>query len=153
MDAKETADKLKPLIQLDIDAVSAYNQAIDQVKESDVREQLIEYRDDHERHIAVLSEVVQSYGESPPERSKDFKGFLIQGFTTLMGVGGTQAALQAMENNEKLTNKKYKEATGWDLDLQLKKIIAGNYDDEQKHLEYIQQKLGHEVEVERYHPA
>lgn len=153
MDAKETANRLNSLIKLDIDAVSAYNQTIDQVQESDIRERFIQYRDDHERHIAVLSEVVRSLGEKPPERSKDFRGFLIQGFTTIMGLGSTQPALQAMENNEKLTNKKYKEATGWDLDLEMRKIIDGAYEDEQKHLAYIQQKLGHEVDVERYHPA
>lgn len=151
MDTQETADKLNSLIKLDVDAVSAYNQALDQIDVPDVEAQMTRYRDDHERHITALSEIVEKLGEKPAERSKDFKGFLIEGFTMLRGAGGTQAALQAMETNEKLTNKKYGEAMNWDVSAEVHDVITMNYQDEREHLTYIERQLGHEIDVEQYH--
>lgn len=151
VDKKETAKKLNSLIQLDADAVNAYNQAIEEIKDADVRGTIESYREDHERHIAVLSSIVEDMGEEPEKPSKDLKGFLLQGFTKIRSMGGTEAALSAMESNEKLTNKKYSEATGWDVSPEVLDVIIANYEDEKEHLAYIQKHLGHEVTVEEYH--
>ncbi|MBD3317283.1 MAG: PA2169 family four-helix-bundle protein [Chitinivibrionales bacterium] len=151
MNTKEVADKLNSLIQLDIDAVNAYDQAIARIKEPDIRGQLENYRDDHKAHIASLTEIIEDLGEQPIKPSKDFKGFLIQGFTMIRSMVGTESALQAMESNEKVTNKKYAEAMDWDLSNEIHEVITMNYQDEKEHLAYIQRQLGHEVNVEQYH--
>ncbi len=147
----EIAGKLNSLIQLDADAVNAYNQAIEEIKEEDVRSTVESYREDHQRHIAVLRGLVEDLGEQPQEPSKDIKGFLIEGFTKIRSMGGTDAALSAMETNEKLTNKKYSEASGWDVPAEILDILIANFEDEKEHLAFIQKKLGHEVTVEEYH--
>jgi hypothetical protein len=46
-----------------------------------------------------------------------------------------------METNEKLTNKKYKEACEKDLPLHVKDLMQRNYEDEQVHLAYVEQQL------------
>ncbi len=153
MDARNVAEKLNTLIQLDIDAVGAYNQAIDEIDEPDVRDRLEGYRDDHEQHISDLSDIVVEMGEEPVERSKDFKGFLLGGFTKILSMGGTDSALKAMESNEKITNKKYAEAMDWDFGPEIHGIIRKNLEDENEHLEYIERTLGHEVDVDQYHHA
>ncbi|MBD3316704.1 MAG: DUF2383 domain-containing protein [Chitinivibrionales bacterium] len=151
MDSKETARKLNSLIQLDADAVAAYDQAIEHIDETGIREQLERYRDDHKRHISALSEAVKGLGEDPVKPKKDFAGFVIEGFTRIRSIGGAQGALKAMETNERLTNKRYADATKWSgLDPKVHEIIQTNYEDERKHLTYLEKTLGHKVDVDRY---
>lgn len=141
MDNREIAKKISSLAQLDIDAVHAYKEAIEKVEDLQVRENLARYREDHERHISELSAEIRRLGETPPDFSPDFKGFLIQGFTSLRSMTGTQGALNAMHTNEKLTNKTYKEASSWNLPTDIQTIIDLAYKDERHHLEYIETKL------------
>lgn len=141
MDTKDTARKLSSLVQLDIDAVHAYKEAIEKVDDLQVREHLTLYRQDHERHISELSSEIRRLGGTQPEFSLDFKGYLIKGFTSLRSATGTQGALHAMHTNEKLTNKEYEAAKYWDLPPELKQIIALAREDERRHLEYIERAL------------
>lgn len=149
MNTRDVADRLNALIQLDADAINAYNQAIAKVREPDIRKQLERYREDHKAHIDSLTEIIERIGEQPATPSRDFKGFLIEGFTKIRSMGGTEAALQAMENNEKLTNRKYAEAVEWDVSNEILKVLQMNYQDEKEHLAYIERQLGHAVDVER----
>lgn len=141
MEYEEITKKLNSLIQLDIDAIHAYDQAMKNINEVFIRDQLAEFRNDHHRHFRELSAVVQGMGGTPPEYSPDFKGFLIQGFTALRSVTGTEGALKAMESNEKLTNKTYEEASSWDLPLDAISLVRSNFDDEKLHIRYIQTSL------------
>ncbi|MDD5203957.1 MAG: DUF2383 domain-containing protein [Desulfobacterales bacterium] len=141
MEYEEITKKLNSLIQLDIDAIHAYEQAMKNINEVFIRDQLAEFRNDHHRHFRELSAVVQGMGGSPPDYSPDFKGFLIQGFTAMRSVTGTEGALKAMESNEKLTNKTYEEASSWDLPLDAISLVRSNFDDEKLHIRYIQTSL------------
>jgi hypothetical protein len=48
---------------------------------------------DHQQHIENLSRILRLNGEEAPEQTKDFKGFLIGGFTSLRSVTGDEGAL------------------------------------------------------------
>jgi uncharacterized protein (TIGR02284 family) len=137
----EMIERLTSLIQLDIDAVHAYEQALKQIDDSTMHAQITAFRDDHQRHIADLSAKVSAIGGEPPEYSPDFKGYLIEGFTALRSITGSEGALNAMESNEKLTNKKYEEALEWDLTPEFGALIRKNFEDERRHLIYIQNAL------------
>jgi uncharacterized protein (TIGR02284 family) len=138
-------DKLCNLAQLDIDAVHAYNQALEQISDSTVYKNIASFRDDHVRHIEDLSEEIRKKGGEPPEQTQDFKGYIIEGFTSLRSITGTHGALKAMETNEVLTNKTYKEALDHnDLPDETRKIIEKNYSDEKRHLEYIRKALAND---------
>jgi uncharacterized protein (TIGR02284 family) len=141
MDKSEMAKNLSSLVQLDIDAFHAYEQAIKNIEAPTIREQLIKFRDDHKRHVDDLSTEIRALGETPPEFSPDFKGYLISGFTSLRSITGTEGALKAMQTNEKLTNKNYDEAMTWPLTSSAKAIVEKNYNDERTHLEYIETTL------------
>ena len=81
-------------------------------------------------------------GDEPVELSRDFKGFLIEGFTALRSVTGTEGALKAMQGNEKLTNKRYEDALNIvGLPEDVLDIIRRNREDERGHLEYIERTL------------
>lgn len=141
MDTREVIDKLSQLIHLDIDAVHAYGQAIKQIDLVPIRETLEQFLEDHDRHVRNLSDKIRQLGGDPPEYSRDFKGFLIEGFTAIRSMTGNKGALEAMKMNERLTNRKYNDAMGWDVPLDVKTIIQSNFEDEKRHLQFIEQAL------------
>jgi len=138
MESTESVKKLCSLAQLDIDAIHAYSQAIDKIEVVGIKEQLIQFRADHQRHVDNLSDCIRRSGGEPPAFQKDFKGFLIEGFTALRSVTGTEGALKAMKGNEKLTNRTYDEALNWDVPQDIRIIIEANREDEKRHLNYIE---------------
>jgi uncharacterized protein (TIGR02284 family) len=153
MDRHETISTLNELIQLDIDAVHAYEQAIDRIDMRQIAEDLERFKGDHQRHIRELSAAVRQLGADPPERSPDLKGYLIEGFTALRSMTGTEGALKAMRTNEKITNKNYDKALSQDLPADVAAIVRRNRDDERRHLEYIENALSNRVWETAAHPS
>ncbi len=137
----DLVEKLVDLVQLDIDAVFAYNHAVDHIEETDIREHMVRYREDHERHIADLSQIIIKHGGTPPERTKDFKGYIIEGMTAVMSKIGTRSSLLAMMSNEELTTSRYRAANAVHFPTEIKALIADNLKDEQRHLTYIKEAL------------
>lgn len=141
MERTEMLGRINALIQLDADAVEAYTQAIRHIKYEDVQKKLGEFQDDHRKHIQRLSAVVREFGGEPVEGRPDLKGYLLEGFTALRSLTGTEGALRAMETNEKLTNKKYREASEQDLPAPVLRVVRDNLTEEAIHLSYIQEIL------------
>jgi uncharacterized protein (TIGR02284 family) len=138
---KSMLEKLNSLVQLDIDAVYCYDEAIKRIAEDDIATTLQAFRGDHEKHIDDLSEIVTSNGGRATRRSPDMKGILLQGMTALRSATGTEGALKAMEMNEKKTNEEYDQAQAWDVPPSIHEVLAKNLDDERRHLEYVQSQL------------
>ncbi len=145
MNSKEVADRLRSLCQLDIDAIHAYNKAVEHISEMDIKNAIVKFRDDHERHVKDLSDQIRSYGGNPPGFSKDFKGFMLQAFTSIRSVTGTEGALKAMQGGEKMTNKSYGDAVSQDFPPMVMGLLKRNYEDEQRHLSYIEQCINNRV--------
>lgn len=140
-DNKSIAQKLTKLIKLDVDAVRAYQQALDNIDVPAIHTSLSQFRDDHQRHIAELSAAIRDLGEEPPSNAPDIKGFFIEGFTAIRSLTGTEGALKAMRGNEKLTTSTYHDALSEDLPANIQALIRKNYADEQRHLQYIEHML------------
>lgn len=141
MDRDDAIDKLGDLMKLDVDAIQAYDEAIEKIDEEDVRLQLGKYRDDHHRHVSELSMLIRDMGGEPPTPSPDMKGKLIEGMTSLRSSIGTDSALKAMRMNEQLTNREYEKAMEWEVSTDAHDFIRQGYEDERKHLAYIEQAL------------
>ncbi len=137
----EMVKNLNSLIQLDIDAVHAYDEAVKNVDDAIIKGRLIDFRGDHQAHITDLSGLVHKMGGTPPVYSPDFKGYLIQGFTAIRSLTGTEGALKAMEMNERLTTRNYSNAVAWKLTPEAKTAVEKNFSDEKVHLDYIQNLL------------
>jgi rubrerythrin len=136
--------KLTDLTQLDIDAAHAYDQALKHIDNKEHYNNIARFRDDHIDHINDLSAMIRQYGGTPPEVTKDFKGYLIEGMTAIRSLTGITGALKAMETNEVLTNKTYNaalsdEEANWPNDVL--QLLRKNYADEIRHLEYIRQAI------------
>lgn len=141
MERDEAIDKLGDLMQLDVDAANAYDEAIEKIDEQAIRMQLGQFRDDHHRHVAELSTVITGMGGTPPKPSKDLKGRLIEGMTSLRSSMGTDSALKAMRQNEKMTNRTYEKALEWNISTDASDCIRRGFEDERTHLAYIEQAL------------
>jgi len=141
MNRDDILNNLEKLIQLDVDATHAYDQAIKNVKEQVIKDKLIQFQSDHRKHVDLLSAKVLELGGTPPELSSDFKGFMISGFTALRSLTGTKGALEAMETNERLTTSRYEEASKLDYPVDVLAIVRSNYADEQRHLSYIREAI------------
>ncbi|MCM2279735.1 MAG: ferritin-like domain-containing protein [Oligoflexia bacterium] len=133
--------KLKKLAQLDIDAIHAYDHAVENIDTPEIKNAMLGFRQDHFRHVENLSRVIAGLGGTAPAFKKDFKGHVIEGFTALRSKTGPEQALKAMRSNEKLTNSMYGEALTWPVDPAARAVIRANAEDERRHLAYIEQVL------------
>jgi uncharacterized protein (TIGR02284 family) len=138
---KDLIKHLNSLIQLDIDATHAYQHAIDHIDLAEVRNRMVSFRADHERHITDLSAAVRELGGVPTENKVDIKGFFIEGFTAIRSQTGTAGAMKAMQSNEKLTTRMYEKARSLSMPKAVSDLIKRNYEDEQRHLRYVEQVL------------
>ncbi|GFO65276.1 ferritin-like domain-containing protein [Geomonas paludis] len=141
MERTEMIDRLNDLIQLDVDAVEAYEQAIKHIGYKDIAKRFSEYQDDHRNHITNLTALVQQMGGTPTKPTPDLKGYLIEGFTALMSLTGAKQALEAMKGNEKVTNRKYQEAVAQPFPEEVMEVLRTNLSQEQWHLSYIDELL------------
>jgi uncharacterized protein (TIGR02284 family) len=152
MDPSQTIEKLNDLIGLDYDAVGAYDAAIHRIDVESIRARLAEFREDHRRHIRDLSAQVRQLGGTPREHA-DAKGFILKGFTAVTSMMGNEAALRAMQGNEKLTNSSYGNALRENWPESVRHIIERNHHDEQRHLAYIEDALRNRIwETGGVHP-
>lgn len=139
---KDIVDKLKSLVKLDIDAASAYEEALEHIETPSIHKTVKLYLEDHRRHVDMLSDLLRTAGEVPPERTKDIKGYFIEGFTAIRSAAGEEGALKALLSDEKITNRKYQDAfENWDLDPEALAVVSDNYEDERRHLSYIEDVL------------
>ncbi len=141
MKTEEVVKMLNNLAQLDIDAISAYKQALKNIDDNEIAAALKTFQQDHQRHVEDLTVTVKKLGGNPPNFTPDIKGFLLQGFTAIRSLTGTVGALKAMQSNEKLTTKTYEEAMQENYPSDIKSLIEKNFNDEKRHYRYIQETL------------
>ncbi|MFZ5476797.1 MAG: DUF2383 domain-containing protein [Myxococcota bacterium] len=147
MDNPAIVRLLNGLIQLDLDAIRAYRQALDAVSDADVYTHLAAFMADHDRHVRDLSRVIERHGGVPTAPRVDVTGFLLEGFTAVRSVTGTHGALAAMRANELLTNAGYDRALGTpDLPKDVHDLIRRHDEDEKRHLSWIQLRMSEAVE-------
>ena len=141
VDNKDVIKTLQTLAQLDVDAYHAYAQAIEKISQPTIRERILSFQGDHERHVTELNTLISGLGGEPEKFARDFKGYLIEGFTSLRSITGTQGALAAMQTNEKMTNRRYQQACDLDLPATVMEAVRKNRGDERVHLQYIEEQL------------
>ncbi|MBH1989872.1 MAG: DUF2383 domain-containing protein [Alphaproteobacteria bacterium] len=142
---KESLDVLISIAQLDIDDAHAYDQAISNLGDEEIKAKFTLFKSDHERHILELSKLIKELEGKPPEYSRDFKGYLISGYTAVRSMMGTKGALEAMQTNEKMTVKRYEEALQNNLNPMARELLTKNLQEERLHLKFIENALSSEI--------
>jgi rubrerythrin len=100
------ADALRELIELDYDAVEAYEAAINRIEDKGYQIQLTKFKEDHQRHIKEGNELLAKHAEDTVD-SPSAKQWLAKGKVVLANLAGDEAILKAMITNEDDTNTAY----------------------------------------------
>ena len=108
--------ELNDLLQLDYDAVGAYTLAISALRDRNLRNTLIGFRQDHERHIAELVELIRARDGVPvrmPHFPTGIFKLLVQAAGSAGGMvggfaGGDRIVLLAFIANETQARDKYR---------------------------------------------
>lgn len=148
---REVVKLLKELIVLDLDAIEAYDAAVDRLATAGDRDQLVRFRQDHQRHVGELSELVRSFGEEPPGQA-DFRRILTMGKVVLAGLLDDESILRAMKSNEDDTNQAYERAvahTG--LPERVLPVLRANLGDERRHRAWIETRI-ETMKAQHAHP-
>ncbi|BDG01901.1 DUF2383 domain-containing protein [Anaeromyxobacter oryzae] len=145
MTNQEIAEALEELVQLDIDAVLAYDRAIAGIGEDPVGNALAAFKVDHQRHILELSQVLLGMSRKPPQAKPDVKGSILGGMTGLRARLGTQQALEAMRSNEQLTTSTYARMLAKPFPPDVLELVRKNSGDEQRHLAWIERALDQRI--------
>ena len=135
----EIVEHLNGLIELDYDAVAAYQATIERLESAAFRQQLTEFKADHDRHVRELGQVVSALG-GRPKSSGDAKQMLTKGKVVLAGLAGDEALLRAMKSNEDETNERYEKALdrcGPIASPQIRAVLERGLDDERRHRQWL----------------
>lgn len=142
---EEMIEKFSDIIKVDIDAAHAYDQAIKHIDLPALRDQLIRFKADHERHINSWVGELRALNAEEPSYSPDFKGFMLEGFTALRSLTGIEGALKALRSGEEMTNKRYEQAYSWEVSAGVRIELQKFVEDEKRHLRFIEQALNAKV--------
>ena len=135
--ASDVVDMLNDLIQLDYDAIQAYEAAIGRIENAEHQRQLQAFRDDHERHTQELGRIVSELG-AEPARGASMKQVLTVGKVAFADMMGERAVLQAMKSNEDDTNTAYERAASRsDLPTSAVPVIQSALGDERRHRHWL----------------
>jgi uncharacterized protein (TIGR02284 family) len=140
LETTKVIEECNDLIRFDHDAIGAYDEAIDSVKEPLIREPLVKFRSDHERHVIDLSAIVQRLGGKPAEKP-GARGVLRKTLTKVAGLIGTETVLKTMRSNEEVLNKQYANRLTLDFPADVLAVIQRNFNDEKRHLAWVELQL------------
>ncbi len=139
-DASKVTSDLNDLIQLDYDAIAAYEAAIERLDNAAYKQQLTEFLGDHRRHIEELTQAVRGAGGDPATKG-DAKKLLTKGKVVLADLAGDKAILSAMKSNEEQTNTEYEKAVKKGYEASIQTILERGLADERRHKAWLEQTL------------
>ena len=139
----EILEGLNDLLQLDHDAVGAYEIAMEKLEDRDHADQIAGFRRDHERHIRELNELIEELGGEPknqPHATGPFKLAL----QSLGALAGDRGILMAFRTNELQVRTKYDayaaKANQWPTAI--KRVVDACALDEERHYRWVSDVLG-----------
>lgn len=133
VDRSTVINELNKLINLDYDAIAAYEAAIERLNNAEYRERLREFKGDHQRHTRKLEECVRRFG-GKTVTSGDIRKVLAKGKVILGNINHDKGVLEAMKSNENQTNRLYEEALQKLGDEpEVAGILLRNLEDERRH--------------------
>src|SRR5688572_22920399 len=101
---------LNDLLQLDVDAISAYSLVIRQLESKGRKEAVRRYQSDHRRHVRELKRVIQAHGGKAIAASHLPTGPFKLAMQAMGSAGGDRAVLLAFKTNERQGRDKYRRA-------------------------------------------
>lgn len=134
------AEAIKELIELDFDAVEAYEAAIHRLDNQDYKDKLADFKKDHQRHTQELTQLLEKRNISDiPTGPSAVKQWLTKGKVVLANIVGDAAVLAAMSSNEVDTNTAYERMnTREDVWEEAKSTLKRGLEDEKRHKTWLE---------------
>lgn len=132
---------LQELMELDFDAIEAYQAAIDRLDNQAYIGQLESFMKDHMRHTRDLKDLIIKAGGTPPEGTSA-KSYLTKGKVVLGSLIGDKVLLMAMKTNEDDTNTAYEKLNSHPHKTQeSSEILKIGLEDEKRHRKWIEDTI------------
>jgi rubrerythrin len=144
---KNFIEAIKELVELEYDAISAYETAFKNLENPEYKKKFDEFKSDHQRHIKELSNFLLVNNEECPSGPDTLKKLLVNGKVELASLFGDQNILNAVLSNEEDTNIAYErinQRLGEYSDEKggkISEIIARGLSDEKKHKSWLQSNI------------
>ena len=132
---------IKDLIELDYDAISAYEAAIGRLEKEETKNALQDFKKDHEKHVEELSSFVKSKNETPPT-GPSLKSVFTKGKVILANLIGDMTILKAMRDNEIDTNHAYERINNCpNIPEEISDFLKQGLEDERRHLAWLEKNI------------
>lgn len=130
---------VKSFIQLEHDAIAAYETCIDKLEAPNRKEKVREFLGDHERHLRELEDLAREVGAYDPGGG-DMKEVLTTSKVKLAGMtGGDGAVLKAMSSNETDTVTAYGRGSESSVvEPAHQELFQRAHEDERRHKEWME---------------
>ena len=142
VDAAEILEVLNDLLQLDHDAIGAYEIAIERLEDPNHAQQIQGFLHDHERHVRELNRLIQERA-GVPRNEPHVTGPFKQALQGLGSLGGDRGTLIAFRTNEMQVRSKYyacaARAKLWPPEVRA--VIETNAADEDRHYRWVNEAL------------
>jgi len=136
------ADAVKNLIELDFDAVEAYETALNKMENNTYKKYLQGFKEDHERHIKELSALLTKHNEEPPHGPSSVKHWLTKGKVVMAEILGDDLILRALRSNEIDTLTAYRRMDERvDRWPDSESILHRGLEDEKRHNAWLEKQL------------
>lgn len=137
MNKEDSINELKSLAHYEIDHSFLLTQAAHNLNDKEIAQKLSSFKEDVEGNIKTLSGMIEKLGGNPPEHSRDFKGFFMQGYAGLRGLTSDYGVLQAVDSNEKIILNTYEKALKQNFEGDANKDLQKIYDKNKEIAEYV----------------
>jgi rubrerythrin len=137
----ELVAQLNDLLQLDHDAVQAYELAIESLDNASYRETLREFLGDHQRHITELTQLIEGQGGKPIRMAHIPTGAFKLAVQAVGALGGDRAVLRAFRANERQVRDKYRRVAREVHTADITSVLARAAEDEQRHYAWVLRTL------------
>ncbi|MDB6096309.1 MAG: hypothetical protein JWM09_587 [Francisellaceae bacterium] len=132
LNVDDTAKELIHLAQWEIDNAYILSHASLNLENEQLRDKILAIRQDCEQNIHQLRELIHKAGREAPPYSRDFKGFFMQGYTTMRGLLSDKGLLAALHTNMQLSTNAFGNACKLHLPEEIKEIVKRIYENKQK---------------------
>jgi rubrerythrin len=136
-------DAIKELIELEYDAVKAYELAVEKLETASYKTKMLEFLNDHRRHIDKLTSYLSVRGIEAPTSGDLLKGMLAK-LKVVIGNLTTvdENILRAMLDNEKDTNKAYENMINHESRaIEIESFLIEGLNDERRHKAWLENVL------------
>ncbi len=132
-------DAIANLMELEYDAIEAYEVAIEKLSNQVYKDKLSEFLEDHKMHVEKLGVALRAHHVDPPEGPSMAKQWITKGKVIIANIFSDAAIMSAMLSNEIDTNTAYERINARDDKIEdILEIIKRGLEDERRHKAWLE---------------